>query len=188
MLAQGRFQQAEKILVGLLKENGNNPQALYSLAQVGLAAGALIKVIPLLTQCVQLLPDNPNPLCQLAKVRAELKQNQQTEQDYSNLIRLFPNWPTGYFSSAGFLQAQGIQVRAQECLEKAIELDPDHSGAYLALTNLVSMVKHQPLILAMEALLTKKQKLNPVRQTKNHTAALCSWKIKGRSRTLFDSI
>lgn len=71
------------------------------------------------------------------------------------LLKRFPNWPKGYFNYAGFFKAQGKLPQSKTALLKVIELDPEHAGAYLALTEVSTASESKRLILAMIRLLEK---------------------------------
>jgi len=134
--------------------NPEHPQALYAMAQVGVRVGAFEQVLPLLKKCVGLLPQEPNPLLQLAQISAEVSQTDSSDQYYQSLIKQFPEWAEGYFHYGGFFQAMGQLEQAKQMLEKAIKFDAKHCGAYLALTGLQKMDSVPEMVQSMEDLLT----------------------------------
>jgi tetratricopeptide (TPR) repeat protein len=155
LLEQNQLLKAEKLLRALLAEHPNHPQALYSLAQIGVRSGVPEQVLPTLVHCVEQLPKEPAPLLLLAQVSADLAMSAKANTCYQLLLKRFPSWPHGYFSYAGLLQAQGHLEQVKALLLKVIELDPEHSGAYLALARASTLSEQEPLIAAMTQLLNK---------------------------------
>ncbi|MDB4261704.1 sulfotransferase [bacterium] len=147
--------KAERLLREILREQPKHPQALHALVQVGLRSGATEQVLPKLVQCVELLPEEPGPLLQLAQLSAELTLTAQADACYQMLLRRFPVWPHGYFSYAGFLQVQGDIEQTKALLTRTLELDPEHCGAYLALANVKTVSNDEPIVSAMTQLLSK---------------------------------
>jgi tetratricopeptide (TPR) repeat protein len=153
LIEQNQLPNAEKLLRALLAERPNHPQALYSLAQIGIRSGASEQVLPTLVYCVDQLPKEPGPLLLLAQVSADLARSAKADAFYQLLLKRFPSWPHGLFSYAGFLQTQGQLEQVKILLLKVIELDPQHSGAYLALAEASTSFEQEPLIAAMTQLL-----------------------------------
>ncbi len=152
-MRQNQLLKAEELLRALLAEHPNHPQALYSLAQIGIRSGVPEQVLPTLVHCVDRLPKEPGPLLLLAQVSADLAMPDRASTCYQLLLKRFPNWPHGYFSYAGFLQTQGQLAQAKTLLLKVVELDPEHSGAYLALAGASSLIEQESLVAPMTQLL-----------------------------------
>lgn len=151
LFEKGDYQQTERLLIGLLKTQPNNINAIRLLSQLGIRLGAYKKVIPLLEKCVISMPDDATLLLQLAQIRAECNQSDKAELHFQTLVKLFPNWSYGYFAYAGFLESFGHFNQAKNNLEQTLKLNPKHAGAYLALVNLKSMEKEEELTQQIES-------------------------------------
>ena len=106
LIGKNQLLKAEKLLRALLVEHPNHPQALYSLAQIGIRSGVPEQVLPTLVHCVDQLPKESGPLLLLAQVSADLAMSAKANACYQLLLKRFPSWPHGHFSYAGFLQSQ----------------------------------------------------------------------------------
>jgi len=155
LFAKGDYQQTEKQLLLLLKAEPSNIKAIRLLSQLGIRLGAHEKVIPLLEKCILSMPGDRVLLLQLAQIRAECNQSDQAESHFQTLVKLFPDWPDGYFAYAGFLQSFGYFNRAKNNLEQTLKLNSKHAGAYLALVNLLSMEHEKTLTQQMESTLSE---------------------------------
>jgi len=166
------YHQAEKLLVDLLKTDPNNFQAIRLLSQIGITAGAYLKVIPLLERCIDIKSDDATLILQLAQIWTECDYPEKAELNFQSLVKKFPDWPIGHFSYAGFLQSFGRIKEAIQTLNRTLELDPKHAGAYLALANIRSMEGGHKLTKAISTLLSEfvDQGINQVDQMKLYYA------------------
>ncbi len=138
-----------------LKANPRDPRAIYLLSQLAIKGGALQQAISFLKQHIALVGEQKEVLLQLAQLLAEQELNTEASQTYERLIQLFPDWAAGLFSYAGFLQTSGQLDKVIPLLNKVLRLEPEHCGAYLALSNLITFDELTPLVKSMEQLLAK---------------------------------
>jgi len=160
LFKKGDYQQTERLLIALLKTQPNNIEAIHLLSQLEICLGAYEKVIPLLEKCVLSMPNDATILLQLAQIKEECNRSAQAEDHFKTLVKLFPNWPEGYFAYAGFLQSFGHLNQAIYNLEQTLQLNSKHAGAYLALVNLIPMENEGGLTQKIESLLIETTNYN----------------------------
>jgi cytochrome c-type biogenesis protein CcmH len=87
------------------------------------------------------LPENPEGWLQLARSYAELKRYADAARAYQQLVKLVPNEPTlwtDYADAAAMSHDQSLLGEPTKYLNKALELDPNHTTA-LALSGSAAM-------------------------------------------------
>lgn len=153
LFQQNRYKEAEVILKGLLAEQPNNPHVLYVLAQIALKFNDLKVAISLLEICTPLMLEHPEPLLQLANLYQEGHQLDDADRSFQMLLKRFPNLCKGHFMYAGFLKSIGCIDQSISQLQFTLKLDPKHSAAMLALSDMLVMKKGDKLYSQMEQLL-----------------------------------
>lgn len=138
-----------------VKENPEEPEPTFLLAQIWLRTDEFDKAEALLNKCVQIMPESPSPLLMLAQLKFAVNDFESADGFYQNLVLDFPSYAHGYFSFAGFQQARGNLVMAISLLRKVLDIDNQHSGAFLALTQLVSDPERDTLVKEMLALVSR---------------------------------
>jgi len=173
LFQQKRYKEAENILRQLLAEQPQNPHALYALAKIELRFNAFKDAIPLLVKCTALMPGHPEPLLQLAGLFKETNQPQDADRCFQQLVKRFPELGKAHFNYAGFLQSVGDKNNSLRELRKTLQLEPKHTAAMLALTDLYRIENNDPIIKQMQNLLKEiKGNINRESSKKNQVAEM----------------
>lgn len=135
-----------------LKATPHEPRVIYLLSQLAIKGGTYLQATAFLKQHLDLAGETKEVLLQLAQVQAEQGLLNEATQNYERLIQLFPDWSVGLFSYAGLLQSKGELEKVESLLRKVLQLDSQHCGAYLALSNLIEFDSSSQLIRTMEKL------------------------------------
>jgi len=136
-----------------LTEQPQNPHVLYALAQIALKFNALNDAITLLEKCVPLMPEHSEPLLQLAELYQLDHKLNDADRCFQELLSRFPKLCKAHFMYAGFLKSIGNKDLSETELKNTLKLDPKHSAAMLALSEMTVMKKGDPLLIQMEQLL-----------------------------------
>lgn len=189
LFQQNRYKEAEILLRGLLTEQPENPHVLYALAQIALKFNSLNDAITLLEKCVPLMPEHSEPLLQLTELYQLDHQLNDAERCFQKLLSSFPNLCKAHFLYAGFLKSMGNKEESEAELRNTLKLDPKHSAAMLALSEMVIINKGDALLIQMEQLLkelTANGKSNEISKMHLHYALGKGADDQGEYQQAFD--
>jgi len=132
----GQFTQAIQGYRNMLNNNPKDAQALYLLGTVYCQTQQADLAIPLLQASVELDPNNPYALNNLATIMQH-QQPQQALVYFQQATSLLPDYPSAWFNQGNLLARLGQIEPALASLKQAIQLQPDYVEALLAYANLL---------------------------------------------------
>jgi tetratricopeptide (TPR) repeat protein len=132
----GQLTQAIEGYQFILADNPNDAQVLYLLGTVYCQIQQSAKAIPLLQASVQINPDNPYALNNLATI-LQHEQPEQSLMYFHRATTLLPNYPSAWFNQGNLLARLGQTDAALASLKQAIAQQADYIEAIVACANLL---------------------------------------------------
>lgn len=127
---QGRLQQGIELFRQALELNASFPARLY-LARALLASGQYEEAIPHLEAALQMEPDNPEAMVDLASAHLFLDKGQQAGELYDRVLSLEANNVDALLGKGQLLFNEGDLPKAEEYVEQAFRLSPSLPEVWL---------------------------------------------------------
>ncbi len=131
----GQLDEAEKKYRAALALRPANADALHYLGVLTHQRGDHEKALDLIGRALNLRPDVPQMLCNLAEVQRAARRPLEAEASTRRALKLCPDYPEALLNLAAALFQQKRFADAEDAARSALRLRPDFVGAHAALAD-----------------------------------------------------
>lgn len=117
-----RYDDAEKVLLEVLKRNPNEARAAFNLGDIYLTKGDAQKALPYLEQAAKGFPNEFDTRFALGRALLMLNQNERAVEELQAAVKINDKIAEGYFHLGRALQKLGRKDEAKAALDKAKEI------------------------------------------------------------------
>ena len=140
---QEKFAEAEKIYRSVLTRHPDNVTAMRRWARLGMQEKRYGEAESLLKQAVKVAPGFSGAWSDLCSAQFEQEKYEQAADSARHLTRLKPGSAEGHVWLAAVTAAEGNHTGAVRYYDKALEVEPGHSGAMCGKGNALRTVGDQ---------------------------------------------